>query len=36
MTWCCIQVVHDNFSDGGYHVPYAHKALDDEIDMSSC
>ena len=32
---CNWKVFCDNYLDGGYHVPYAHKALADGIDMES-
>lgn len=34
-TTPCVQVFCDNFLDGGYHVPIAHKALAGSVDMAS-
>lgn len=32
---CNWKVVVDNYLDGGYHVPFAHPALTNEVDMST-
>jgi phenylpropionate dioxygenase-like ring-hydroxylating dioxygenase large terminal subunit len=32
---CNWKVFCDNYLDGGYHVPFAHKGLADSIDMES-
>jgi choline monooxygenase len=32
---CNWKVVVDNYDDGGYHVPYAHKGLDGNLDLQS-